>query len=159
MAVLLEYGQGSKIKLPALHIAAKKDDVGAAKLLLKSENPDKESMVRCCCHCQYYLCIRPTSFLDLSLSLCLSLSLSLSLCLSPVFSCLVLPMLSAYQRQPHQLYSLYSSINLIDFSFLYFLVVTMLATSQPITLHVSKLQNKRWQLLHLHPIERIDLAM
>ena len=43
--VLLEYGQGSKIKLPALHIAAKKDDVSAAKLLLKSESPDKESMV------------------------------------------------------------------------------------------------------------------
>ena len=45
VAILLEYGQGSKIKLPALHIAAKKDDVGAAKLLLKSESTDKESMV------------------------------------------------------------------------------------------------------------------
>lgn len=45
VTVLLEYGQGSKIKLPALHIAAKKDDVSAAKLLLKGESPDKESMV------------------------------------------------------------------------------------------------------------------
>lgn len=45
VTVLLEYGQGSKIKLPALHIAAKKDDVSAAKLLLKSESADKESMV------------------------------------------------------------------------------------------------------------------
>lgn len=45
MVVLLEYSQSSKIKLPALHIAAKKDDVSAAKLLLKSEGADKESMV------------------------------------------------------------------------------------------------------------------
>jgi len=47
VTVLLEYGQGSKVKLPALHIAAKKDDVSAVKLLLRSETADQESMVSC----------------------------------------------------------------------------------------------------------------
>lgn len=41
VALLLENDNTSKIKLPALHIAAKKDDVRAATLLLQSEqNPN-----------------------------------------------------------------------------------------------------------------------
>ena len=38
VAVLLENDTRGKVKLPALHIAAKKDDVKAATLLLQSEH-------------------------------------------------------------------------------------------------------------------------
>ena len=38
VAVLLENDTRGKVKLPALHIAAKKDDVQAAKLLLASDH-------------------------------------------------------------------------------------------------------------------------
>lgn len=37
VALLLENDSGTKVKLPALHIAAKKDDTKAATLLLQSE--------------------------------------------------------------------------------------------------------------------------
>ncbi|XP_035905003.1 ankyrin-3 isoform X8 [Anopheles stephensi] len=44
VAVLLESDTRGKVRLPALHIAAKKDDVKAAKLLLENEhNPDVSS--------------------------------------------------------------------------------------------------------------------
>lgn len=46
VAVLLENDSGGKVHLPALHIAAKKDDVKAAKLLLENDhNVDKISKV------------------------------------------------------------------------------------------------------------------
>ena len=38
VAVLLENDTRGKVKLPALHIAAKKDDVKAATLLLASDH-------------------------------------------------------------------------------------------------------------------------
>ena len=38
VAVLLENDSRSKVRLPALHIAAKKDDVKAASLLLQNEH-------------------------------------------------------------------------------------------------------------------------
>lgn len=44
VAVLLENDTRGKVRLPALHIAAKKDDVKAASLLLQNEhNPDVTS--------------------------------------------------------------------------------------------------------------------
>jgi len=44
VTVLLENDTRGKVRLPALHIAAKKDDVKAAKLLLENEhNPDVTS--------------------------------------------------------------------------------------------------------------------
>ena len=44
VAVLLENDAKGKVRLPALHIAAKKDDCKAAVLLLQSEhNPDVTS--------------------------------------------------------------------------------------------------------------------
>lgn len=44
VAVLLENDTRGKVRLPALHIAAKKDDVKAAALLLQNEhNPDVTS--------------------------------------------------------------------------------------------------------------------
>jgi ankyrin len=47
VAVLLENDSRSKVRLPALHIAAKKDDVKAATLLLQNEhNADIVSKVR-----------------------------------------------------------------------------------------------------------------
>jgi ankyrin len=46
VAVLLENDSRGKVKLPALHIAAKKDDVKAATLLLQNEhNVDGTSKV------------------------------------------------------------------------------------------------------------------
>lgn len=46
VAVLLENDTRSKVRLPALHIAAKKDDVKAATLLLDTDrNPDVTSKV------------------------------------------------------------------------------------------------------------------
>lgn len=46
VTVLLENDSGGKVHLPALHIAAKKDDVKAAKLLLENDhNVDKTSKV------------------------------------------------------------------------------------------------------------------
>lgn len=46
VAVLLENDSRGKVKLPALHIAAKKDDVKAATLLLQNEhNADGTSKV------------------------------------------------------------------------------------------------------------------
>ena len=47
VTVLLENDSRSKVRLPALHIAAKKDDVKAARLLLENEhNSDTTSKVR-----------------------------------------------------------------------------------------------------------------
>ena len=47
VAVLLENDSGGKVHLPALHIAAKKDDVKAANLLLQNDhNADKMSKVQ-----------------------------------------------------------------------------------------------------------------
>jgi len=47
VAVLLENDLRSKVRLPALHIAAKKDDVKAATLLLQNDhNADITSKVR-----------------------------------------------------------------------------------------------------------------
>jgi len=44
VALLLENDSGAKIHLPALHIAAKKDDTKAAALLLQNaHNSDKTS--------------------------------------------------------------------------------------------------------------------
>ena len=44
MAVLLENDTRGKVRLPALHIAAKKDDTKAAALLLQNDhNPDVTS--------------------------------------------------------------------------------------------------------------------
>jgi ankyrin len=44
VALLLENDNSSKVKLPALHIAAKKDDTRAATLLLQSDqNPNVTS--------------------------------------------------------------------------------------------------------------------
>lgn len=46
VAVLLENDTKGKVRLPALHIAAKKDDCKAATLLLQSDhNPDVTSKV------------------------------------------------------------------------------------------------------------------
>ena len=46
MAVLLENDTRGKVRLPALHIAAKKDDTKAAGLLLQNDhNPDVTSKV------------------------------------------------------------------------------------------------------------------
>lgn len=47
VAILLENDTRGKVRLPALHIAAKKDDTKAAALLLQSENnhPDVTSKV------------------------------------------------------------------------------------------------------------------
>ena len=46
VSVLLENDSRSKVRLPALHIAAKKDDVKAASLLLQNEhNVDTVSKV------------------------------------------------------------------------------------------------------------------
>jgi len=46
VAVLLENDLRSKVRLPALHIAAKKDDVKAATLLLQNDhNADISSKV------------------------------------------------------------------------------------------------------------------
>ena len=46
VAVLLENDSRGKVRLPALHIAAKKDDVKAATLLLQNEhNADNTSKV------------------------------------------------------------------------------------------------------------------
>ena len=47
MAVLLENDTRGKVRLPALHIAAKKDDTKAAGLLLQNDhNPDVTSKVK-----------------------------------------------------------------------------------------------------------------
>lgn len=47
VTVLLENDARSKVRLPALHIAAKKDDVKAARLLLENEHKaDTTSKVR-----------------------------------------------------------------------------------------------------------------
>lgn len=47
VAVLLENDRAGKTRLPALHIAARKDDTKAAALLLQSgHNPDVTSKVR-----------------------------------------------------------------------------------------------------------------
>lgn len=44
VAVLLEHDTRGKVRLPALHIAAKKDDIKAAALLLQNnQNPDVTS--------------------------------------------------------------------------------------------------------------------
>ena len=40
VAVLLENDSRSRVRLPALHIAAKKDDVKAATLLLQTDTDD-----------------------------------------------------------------------------------------------------------------------
>jgi ankyrin len=54
VAVLLENDTRSKVRLPALHIAAKKDDVKAATLLLESDhNSDVTSKV-CITFGKYY---------------------------------------------------------------------------------------------------------
>lgn len=46
VALLLENDTRGKVRLPALHIAAKKDDTKAASLLLQNEhNPDATSKV------------------------------------------------------------------------------------------------------------------
>lgn len=46
VALLLENDTRGKVRLPALHIAAKKDDMKAAGLLLQNEhNPDATSKV------------------------------------------------------------------------------------------------------------------
>jgi len=46
VAVLLEHDSRSRVRLPALHIAAKKNDVKAATLLLKNKHdPDATSKV------------------------------------------------------------------------------------------------------------------
>ena len=46
VAVLLENDTRGKVRLPALHIAAKKDDTKAAGLLLQNDhNPDVTSKV------------------------------------------------------------------------------------------------------------------
>ena len=47
VAVLLENDSRGRVRLPALHIAAKKDDIKAATLLLQNEhNVDSTSKVR-----------------------------------------------------------------------------------------------------------------
>ena len=47
VAVLLENDSRGRVRLPALHIASKKDDVKAASLLLQNEhNVDSTSKVR-----------------------------------------------------------------------------------------------------------------
>ena len=47
VAVLLENDTRGKVRLPALHIAAKKDDTKAAGLLLQNDhNPDVTSKVK-----------------------------------------------------------------------------------------------------------------
>lgn len=48
VALLLESDARGKVRLPALHSAAKKDDVKAAALLLNNGNPvDQQSSVSC----------------------------------------------------------------------------------------------------------------
>ena len=55
VAVLLENDLRSKVRLPALHIAAKKDDVKAATLLLHNDhNADITSKVSLSL---YYVCV------------------------------------------------------------------------------------------------------
>ena len=48
VSVLLEHDTKGKVRLPALHIAAKKDDVKSAALLLQNEqnNVDMQTKVR-----------------------------------------------------------------------------------------------------------------
>lgn len=47
MSLLLENDTKGKVRLPALHIAARKDDTKAAALLLQNDNnADVESKVR-----------------------------------------------------------------------------------------------------------------
>ena len=49
VAVLLENDSRGRVRLPALHIAAKKDDIKAATLLLQNEhNVDSTSKVGVC---------------------------------------------------------------------------------------------------------------
>lgn len=48
VSLLLENDTKGKVRLPALHIAARKDDTKAAALLLQNDNnADVESKVRC----------------------------------------------------------------------------------------------------------------
>lgn len=52
VALLLEHSIQGRIKLPALHIAAKKDDIKAADLLLKGgHDVDATSKVTTVCLC------------------------------------------------------------------------------------------------------------
>ena len=54
VAVLLENDTRGKVRLPALHIAAKKDDTKAAGLLLQNDhNPDVTSKV-----IKHHICIQ-----------------------------------------------------------------------------------------------------
>lgn len=58
VAVLLENDSRGKVKLPALHIAAKKDDVKAATLLLQNEhNVDGTSKVSTLYWTWAYFCL------------------------------------------------------------------------------------------------------
>ncbi|NXU48354.1 ANK2 protein, partial [Turnix velox] len=50
VAILLENDTKGKVRLPALHIAARKDDTKSAALLLQNDhNADVQSKVTCCC--------------------------------------------------------------------------------------------------------------
>lgn len=59
VTLLLENDTKGKVRLPALHIAARKDDTKSAALLLQSgNNADVESKVAllCCCCLQFFIC-------------------------------------------------------------------------------------------------------
>uniref|UniRef100_A0A3Q0S667 Ankyrin 2 n=1 Tax=Amphilophus citrinellus TaxID=61819 RepID=A0A3Q0S667_AMPCI len=66
VSVLLENDTKGKVRLPALHIAARKDDTKSAALLLQNDhNADVQSKVRPChCHgsCLLFLIFHPESF-------------------------------------------------------------------------------------------------
>lgn len=55
VALLINYGTKGKVRLPALHIAARNDDTRTAAVLLQNDpNPDvlsKVSMRVCVCRC------------------------------------------------------------------------------------------------------------
>lgn len=58
VALLINYGTKGKVRLPALHIAARNDDTRTAAVLLQNDpNPDVLSKV-CVCVC---VCARPQS--------------------------------------------------------------------------------------------------
>ena len=77
VAVLLENDTRGKVRLPALHIAAKKDDTKAAGLLLQNDhNPDVTSKVNILRTQEFYyfrINIKPVYDIELHSTICISL--------------------------------------------------------------------------------------
>lgn len=65
VSVLLEHDAKGKVRLPALHIAAKKDDVKSAALLLQNEQNSVELQTKVCPKCHHvFSCKHTTVFCD-----------------------------------------------------------------------------------------------